>query len=116
MFSKLRDPRGKFTLLAAAIALLALAMFTLPFQGTALAFVPVALLLASLVCGVLWWRGRKADQYDLRRLFDEPPPSKDEPYEDHIPEGEESAPYCGWCDECYPPGTYRCLRCKRELG
>lgn len=116
MFSSLRDPHGKFTLLAAAIALLALAMFTLPFQGTVLAFVPILLLIASLICGVLWWRGRRADQYDLRRLFDEPPPSEDEPYEDHIPEGEVSSPYCGWCDECYPPGTPRCLRCKRELG
>lgn len=116
MFSSFRDPNGKFTLLAAAVAFMALAMFTLPFQGTALAIIPVVLLVGSLLCGVLWWRRRQADRYDLRRLFDEPPPSLDEPYEDQIPEGEEGAPYCGWCDECYPPGTRRCTRCRRELG
>ena len=44
------------------------------------------------------------------------PPSEEEPYEDQLPEGEEGAPYCGWCDECYPPGTRRCPGCRRELG
>lgn len=116
MFSSFRDPNGRFTMLAAALALLALGLFTLSFQGTAFAFVPVVLLAGSVGCAVAWWRKRQVDRYDLRRLFDEPPPSDEEPYEDHLPEGEEGAPYCGWCDECYPPGTRRCPRCRRELG
>jgi hypothetical protein len=116
MFSNLRGPGGRFTLLAAAIALMLLALMTLPVFRGGLIVVPGGLVVASLGCAAVWWRRRQADKYDLRRLFDEPPLSEDRPYLDHIPEGEDSAPYCGWCDECYPPGTYRCRRCNRELG
>ena len=116
MFSNWRDPQGRFTLLAAAMALLLLALMTVPLLHGALAVVPLGFGVASLACGIVWWRRRQADRYDLRRLFDEPPASEDQPYEDHIPEGEVSAPYCGWCDECYAPGTQRCRRCNRVLG
>jgi hypothetical protein len=117
MFQFLRDPSGRFTLLAGAFALLALAGFTLPLLRTRLVFLPLLLLVAGLACAVVWHRRQEQDRYDLKKLFDTPPPDLyDEPYEDVVEERDASAPYCGWCDECYPPGTYQCPRCRRALS
>jgi len=117
MFKELRDPNGRFTPLASAVALFVLAALSLPLMRTRLAVVPLGLLAAGVVNLVLWNRSRQRDKYDLRSLFDSPPPDdRDEPYLDAIPNEEVSAPYCGWCDECYPPGTQRCRRCNRALG
>jgi hypothetical protein len=118
MFSKLRDPRGGYTLLAAGLACLVLAGFL----GAPLLPGPVGVGImggftaAGAACIWTWWRRRRAAGYDLTRLWEEPSPSEDVPYEDTIPPDEEGAPYCGWCDEAYPPGTGRCLRCGRDLG
>ena len=110
MFSHLRDPRGRFTLLAIGLACLLLAGFA-PVPA-----VCAALVAAGLGCIGCWaWR-RRQDRYDLKRLFDDPPPSIDEPECDTIEPDEIGAPYCGWCDEAYPPGTYRCRQCGRALG
>lgn len=116
MFGKLRDPQGGYSLLASGIALLVLAGWgILPALGTAWIALPIVVAISGAGCLVAWWRRRRADPYDLRRLFDEPY-REEEPYEDTVPQGEASAPYCGWCDECFPPGTHRCRRCGRELG
>lgn len=116
MFGKLRDPQGGFSLLASGIALLLLSALGLPaVLGTPWVALPALVAVAGSACMVSWWRRRKVDPYDLRRLFDEPF-QEDQPYEDTVPDGEASAPYCGWCDECFPPGTHRCVRCGRELG
>jgi hypothetical protein len=116
MFSRFRDPRGRFTLLVSGIACLLLAAFLAPATlTTPLAALPLGLAVGGIACIVLWSRRRARDRYDLKRLFDEPPPVAEEPYLDQVPEGEVSAPYCGWCDEAYPPGTRRCLRCGRDL-
>lgn len=102
----------------AGIACLALAavapMAGLP--GSVGLMVSLGLGAAGAGCIGVWWSRRRADRYDLNRLWDEPPPSDDAPYEDTLPQGDEGAPYCGWCDEVYPAGTYRCRRCNRELG
>lgn len=117
MFQHLRDPNGKFTLLASALALLLLAGFALPLLRTRFALVPIALAAAAVACAVIWKKRQREDQYDLRKLFDTPAPDEqDEPFEDRIEDDEVSAPYCGWCDECYPPGTHQCPRCRRALG
>jgi hypothetical protein len=102
MFSRLREPGGSFTLIAGAIACLRLNLV-------------IAGILAVVGLACLWfgWSRSRADRYDLSKLFDSPP---EEPHLDHIPRDEVSAPYCGWCDECYPPGTHRCRECGRELG
>jgi hypothetical protein len=118
MFGRLRNPRGGYTLPAIGLALLLLAAYTGPgfLPGGPAALFPVTLALGGLAC--LWggWRARRAARYDLGRLWDEPSPPPEEPRQDTVPEGEESAPYCGWCDEAYAPGTPRCLQCGRELG
>ena len=33
-----------------------------------------------------------------------------------VADDEIGAPYCGWCDEAYAPGTRRCRSCGRRLG
>lgn len=116
MFSRLRDPGGRYTLLMAGLALLVLAAWASPMLAAgALAVVPLGLGLSGLACLGAWWRQRREARYDLNRLWTDLPPADEEPYEDALPEGEASSPYCGWCDEAYPPGTRRCLRCGREL-
>jgi hypothetical protein len=97
-------------------ALVALAAFlggAVPLPGTLrlLPLVPFAAGLALLWAG---FRRRREARYDLRGLF-EAPPAEEEPRYDTVPDDEASSPYCGWCDEAYPPGTYRCTRCGREL-
>lgn len=117
MLSRFREPGGKFSLIAAGVALLILAGFLLmvPLGG-------VNLLLSAGVGGAgavcLWrtWSRERADRYDLKRLFDSPVPDPEEPLLDHVPEDEVGAPYCGWCDEAYAPGTRRCRACGRDLG
>ncbi len=115
MFGQIREPGGGFTLLAAGAACLALAAVWLllplpaPF-GLVLALGEAA---AGAVCVALWAARRRRDRYDLNRLWDAPTPEPEEPLQDTVPE--EAAPYCGWCDEAYAPGTYRCRRCGRDL-
>jgi hypothetical protein len=78
--------------------------------GAAVAFAVAVVLYRT------WRRKRqeREERYDLRRLL-EPSFEPEEPREDTIPEGDAGAPYCGWCDEAYPPGTYRCRQCGRDL-
>ena len=118
MFGKLRSPSGGGSLLLMGIALLALAgvllATPLPRQtGVALA---AACALAGVILGVTWWRREQAAKYDLSRLWDTPPADRRGPEEPDIDTVEdEAAPYCGYCDEVYAPGTYRCERCGRGL-
>jgi len=111
MFKHTREPGGRPTYLMAGIASVLLALWLLPL-GPAWAPASLAFGVAGIAFIGVWWRRRRSERYDLRRLMDPPPPD-DEPYEDTVPE--ESAPYCGWCDEAYPPGTRRCRECGREL-
>src|SRR4051812_25933887 len=60
------------------------------------------------------WQKRR-ERYDLNLLWEAPPPEPDEPTRDVIPDDEVGAPYCGWCDEAYPPGVRRCRSCGRDL-
>lgn len=113
MLGKLRDPDGNYTLLSAGIAGLALGSLLLGLLRTPLWPLPVCCIGGGIACVVGWWRQRRSDPYDLRRLFDAPF-MEEEPFE---PENEsDGSPYCGWCDECYPFGTHRCHHCGRELG
>lgn len=118
MFSALRNERGRSSLLMAGIACLALAaalaLTALP--GTVRLLLSLGFGVAGVGCIGVWWSRRRADRYDLSRLWEEPPPSGDRPYEDTVAHGDEAAPYCGWCDAAYAPGTYRCPTCNRELG
>ena len=65
----------------------------------------------ALVLGVV---RRRAEKYDLSLLWDAPLDPV-EPTHDVIPDDEVGAPYCGWCDEAYPPGVRVCQRCGRDL-
>lgn len=118
MFGKLRSPSGGGSLLLIGIALLALAGVLLgtPIpRETALTLAAVSAL-AGIALGVMWWRREREAKYDLSRLFDAPPADRhgpEQPYEDTVEE--DAAPYCGFCDEVYAPGTYRCERCGRSL-
>jgi len=117
MFGKLREPGGGWSLIAAGMALLALSGIlagALPAAGRLGLF--LVLPAAGVVCLALGWRRRQADRYDLKRLFDAPPPEPEEPDEDTVSRDAVGAPYCGWCDEAHPPGAYRCRRCGRELS
>lgn len=74
----------------------------------------LAVAAAGVVALVLGAVRRRAERYDLSLLWD----GRDEPAEpthDVIPEDEIGAPYCGWCDEAYPPGVRVCQRCGRDL-
>lgn len=117
MFSDFRNNRGGYTSLMAGLACLVLAGFAalapLPVRGRL--FLMLAFGIAGIAGISAWWLRRRTDRYDLSRLWEEPPPAADEAYEDHLPEGEEGAPYCGWCNEVYPAGTYRCRHCGRVL-
>ena len=116
MYGQLRGPDGRFTPLAVGAAWLLLGAAALPFIPTPARNVLLALLVTgAVILGVFWWLRSRRERYDLQRLIDEPAATRDEPYRDAIPEDEASAPYCGWCDECYPPGTHRCRSCGREL-
>ncbi len=117
MFDKLRGPSGGGSLLLMGIALLALAGILLgtPLpQATAIAMAAVSAL-AGVTLGAIWWRREQEAKYDLRRLFDTPPADRtqEEPHVDTV--DRDSAPYCGYCDEVYAVGTYRCKRCGRGL-
>lgn len=95
-------------ILGAFVFLLPLPLaFTVPFAGVAL---------VGGVAGI-WrgWQRRQSARYDLRGLLNAPYGEPEEPDMDVIPEGELAVPYCGWCDETYPPGTHRCPTCRREL-
>jgi hypothetical protein len=120
MFKQLRNPTGSSTRLMMGLAFLALAGVFLFVQlpGTVALILAAVSALLGLACLGSWWRLRQEERYDLQRLFDPPPPEpeSEEPFLDAVPEGEASAPYCGWCDEAYPPGTYLCTRCGRSLG
>ena len=118
MFGRLRDSTPEGTLLRCGIASWALAGLLLAMFGSLpLAGFPA---LVGTGCLVGWgytvWNRRKAERYDLRRLWDTPPPDPEEPLTDTIPANEEAVPYCGWCDEAHAPGTYRCTRCGRPLA
>ena len=118
MFGRLRSPGGGFTLLAIGVACLALAGLLTPvlLAGTLGMAIAAGLALTGIGFIAAWWRERRRERYDLGRLWAERLPAEEEPYEDTVPEGEESSPYCGCCDEVYAPGTRRCFRCGRELG
>ncbi len=117
MFSDLRNNRGSYTPLMAGLACLVLAGFAAlaPLPGRGRLLLMLGLGVAGLGGIVAWWVRRREDRYDLNRLWEEPLPSEDEAYQDHLPEGEEGAPYCGWCNEVYPAGTFRCRHCGRAL-
>ena len=69
---------------------------------------------AGVVALVLGALRRRSERYDLSLLWDvHDDPA--EPTHDVIPDDEIGAPYCGWCDEAYPPGVRVCQRCGREL-
>jgi hypothetical protein len=113
MLSRLRDPGGGPSLLMAGLACLGLAAMLAAALGPLGMLLGAAVAIAGLVFLALAWKRQRETRYDLGRLFDAPEPEPEEPYEDTVPH--ESAPYCGWCDEAYPPGTRRCHRCGREL-
>jgi hypothetical protein len=115
MFKHTREPGGRLNYLMAGVACIILggiAAGYAPILGLPgwMAGLPFLLLGLSLITA--WWSRRREDRYRLDRLWEEPVP-EDEPLEDSI--ADEGAPYCGWCDEAYAPGTYRCSRCGREL-
>jgi hypothetical protein len=114
VFGHSRDPYGRFTGLASGIACLVLAGM-LALVGYWGMLVGAALALAGVGLIVRWWLGRRAERYDLKRLW-EPEPEPEEPWEDTVPADEEGSAYCGWCDEANPVGVRRCVRCGRELG
>lgn len=121
MFGALRGPTGRPTGLAAGIALLVLSGMLL---WVRLGGVEVA---GALLCGgagigliLRWVRLRREARYDLSRLWEEPfhPGPLDGPEPDLPDPGEaepDAAPYCGWCDEVYPPGVRQCTHCGRSL-
>jgi hypothetical protein len=118
MFGRLSDPqKPEATLLRCGIAFWALAGL-LQFLYPPIS--PGFPALLGTLCLIGWviklWQRRNSERYDLRRLWDAPPPEPEEPFEDTVPTDEEAAPYCGWCDEAYAPGTYRCARCGRPLA
>jgi uncharacterized iron-regulated membrane protein len=116
MFGHLQDPRNHSRPLMAGIALLILSgvCLAVPLGPLVLALSGVCALLGLASLGI-WWKRKRESRYDLRRLWDEPVPEPEEPRYDTVPEGEAAAPYCAWCDEAYPPDTYRCGRCGRQL-
>ena len=100
----------------AGAACVALAGYVLVEAGRAALVLSPLLLAAGIACFVVWWVRQRAEKYDLNRLWEEPLPAADEPYHDTIDPNTVGAPYCGWCDEAYPPGTTSCLHCGRALG
>lgn len=117
MSGHFRSPGGRYTLVAAGVALLLLAAgaAALPLGPLGLVLAAGALI-AALVCFWRAWAAARADRYDLSRLFDAPPPEPEDPYDDTLPQADAAAPYCGWCDEAYAPGTRQCRTCGRPLG
>ena len=118
MFGKLRSPSGGGSLLLVAIALLALAgvLLATPLPRESSVMLSALSALAAVTLGAIWWRREQDTKYDLRRLYETPPADRrgpDEPHEDTV--DSDAAPYCGYCDEVYAPGTYRCERCGRGL-
>lgn len=113
MFGRLREPGGSFTLIAGGLACLGLAVMAalLPVVGLVLS---AALFLTALYLFWKSWKRSQEERYDLRKLL-EPPLHPEEPLFDEVPKDEIGAPYCGWCDEAYAPGTRRCRRCGRDL-
>jgi hypothetical protein len=118
MFGKLSDPKPQAALLRCGIACLALAGLSLSLLRSPLLAGIGALVGAGCLgaWGFAAWRHSREGRYDLRRLWDAPPPEPEEPLSDTIPTEEDAAPYCGWCDEAYAPDTYRCTRCGRPLA
>lgn len=118
MFGNLRSPSGGGSLLLMGIALLALGGVVLgtPLpRGVGFALAG-ACALGGIALGAMWWRREQDAKYDLTRLFDAPPATRqthEEPYRDTV--DPDAAPYCGFCDEVYAAGTYRCSRCGRSL-
>jgi hypothetical protein len=126
MFQNFRDPNGRFSRLSVGVACLLLSGGVLglgaslsQFAGMSSnlpAVLPAALLaLFGLSCIGAWWAERRAGRYDLRRLDDAPYPGE-EPHADALEPDETGAPYCGWCDKAYAPGTHRCGHCGRTLS
>lgn len=115
MFQRLRPSPGGQSLLMVGLALLALAGMTLVTPLPTAPLLAMTAFAAGLACLVVAWQRRRAARYDLSRLWRDAPPAGEEPAGDPAPD-EEASPYCGWCDEVYPPGTWRCARCGRELG
>jgi hypothetical protein len=118
MFDKLRGPSGGGSLLLMGIAFLALAgvLLATPLPNGAGIVLAATSAVFGLALAIVWRRREQEAKYDLRRLFETPPADRhvpDEPYEDTVDAN--AAPYCGFCDEVYAPGTYRCARCGRSL-
>ena len=117
MFEKLRGPGGGVSLLMIAAAFFGLAgmLVTTPLPTTFRFGLGLGAVIAGVGCAFRWWRERREARYDLSRLWDSPlaDPDGAEPLEDTVVD--DAAPYCGWCDEAYAPGTPRCIRCGREL-
>jgi hypothetical protein len=78
-------------------------------MGQYLALAAIGVL--ALVGGVLWWKRRKAQMYDLRYWNVDPP---GEAYDDMV--DEESGPYCFRCDHPNPPGTNFCQSCGQRIA
>ncbi len=107
-------PSKKLFMCGGALLALAAVIVTIPLPGSlALALAVAAAGIVSLAAG---WKRRRDERYDLSLLWEAPPPEPEEPHRDHIPHDEESAPYCGWCDEAYAPGVSVCRHCGRSLG
>lgn len=110
-----RGRGGRFVV--AGLACLALGGIAVTLAlGAASAALGMVAVGAALFCFQRAFAASREERYDLRRLFDAPPPEPEDPRCDDIPEGEIGAPYCGWCDEAYPPGTARCRSCNRPLA
>ena len=119
MFRWLKNERGASTGIATGIACLALAGITADLGVPAplkLLFSPILLLL-GIVLIVANWRRIRAGRYDLTKLWEHPAadPLEVEPWPVEFPERQAQSPYCGWCDEVYPPGNRRCTVCGRDL-
>jgi hypothetical protein len=107
--------RASTRLFISGMALLALAGVIAGATSTGAFGVALAVAAAGLLALALGWRQQRRERYDLNLLWEAPPPDPDEPTHDVIPDDEDGAPYCGWCDEAYPPGVRRCRSCGREL-
>jgi hypothetical protein len=116
MLSRLREPGGGMSFLAAGLACLALGGFILfvPLPGIAQLGIGAVAMVAAGVCFWRAWQASRRDPYDLKGLWDrEDPP--EEPEWDTLDSQDIPAPYCGYCDEVYEPGTHRCRQCGRSL-
>jgi hypothetical protein len=75
----------------------------------------------TVICGffftlyqIVLLRQGDADPYDLRRLWDTPPPDEEDP--DDIPSSPNDPLYCHHCGCAVPSHLHRCPECGNRLG